>query len=99
MQVLSSSFYLLSCRLGSTISLQQAIYPLGSSLRYYKNRKVELKNGVLKNEDVKVEIRYKVNGREVTETWTESGETADKILERIWKNPRYPENAQIALYF
>ena len=56
---------------------------------------------VLKNVGVKVEVRYKVNGREVTETWTESGEasTPDKILERIWKNPRYPENAQINLYF
>ena len=55
----------------------------------------------LKNVGVKVEIRYKANGREVMETWTEAGEesTPDKILEWIWQNPRYPENAQINLYF
>ena len=56
---------------------------------------------VLKNIGVKVEVRYKVNGYEVTESWVETCETQtpETILERIWKNPRYPENAQIALYF
>lgn len=56
---------------------------------------------VLKDIGVKVEIRYESHGREVMETWTESGEgsTPEKILEKIWKNHRYPENAQIALYF
>ena len=50
---------------------------------------------------IKVKITYEVMGRKVTETWFESCDafTPEQILERIWKNPRYPENAQIALYF
>ena len=56
---------------------------------------------ILKNVGIKVEIRYEVNGREVLESWTETSEGATPvtILESIWENPRYPENAQISLYF
>lgn len=56
---------------------------------------------VLKNVGVRVEIHYKVNGHEVKESWVETFEAAtpEMILERIWKNPRYPENAEIWIYF
>lgn len=56
---------------------------------------------VLKNVGIKVEIKYEVMGREVTETWVETCEasTPENILERICKNPRYPQDAQIYLYF
>lgn len=55
----------------------------------------------LKNLVITVKVKYEIDGREITETWTEAGEdaTPEIIIKRIWACKRYPDNAKISLFY